>query len=99
MIQSIQRQKLLQLTHSQKKQVDSGSTVQKIVGNFEKMIDEVNKDQLKAEKKISELVTGKTKNVSSVMIALEKADISMRLLMATKNKAINAYQEIMRMQV
>jgi flagellar hook-basal body complex protein FliE len=30
---------------------------------------------------------------------VEKADISLRLLMQVRNKAVEAYQEIMRMQI
>jgi flagellar hook-basal body complex protein FliE len=33
------------------------------------------------------------------MIALEKADISFRTLLQVRNKVLEAYQEIMRMQV
>jgi flagellar hook-basal body complex protein FliE len=33
------------------------------------------------------------------MIALEKADISFRAMMQVRNKILDAYQEIMRMQV
>jgi len=34
-----------------------------------------------------------------VMISMEKADISMRLMLQVRNKVLDAYQEIMRMQV
>jgi flagellar hook-basal body complex protein FliE len=33
------------------------------------------------------------------MLSMEEADISMRLLVQMRNKALDAYQEIMRMQV
>ena len=33
------------------------------------------------------------------MIATEKADIAMKLMMQVRNKVIDAYQEIMKMQV
>ena len=38
-------------------------------------------------------------NLHDAMIAMEKADISLRYLIQVRNKAIDAYQEIMRMQV
>jgi len=45
------------------------------------------------------LIAGESKNLHETMIAMEKADISFRLMMGVRNKIIEAYQEIMRMQV
>ena len=33
------------------------------------------------------------------MLALEKADMSMRLMLQIRNKLVSAYEEVMRMQV
>ena len=38
-------------------------------------------------------------NLHEMSLALEKADVSMRLAMKVRNKMIDAYQEIMRMSV
>ena len=38
-------------------------------------------------------------NLHEMSLALEKADVSMRLAMKVRNKLIEAYQEIMRMSV
>ena len=38
-------------------------------------------------------------NLHEMSIALEKADVSMRLAMKVRNKMVEAYQEIMRMNV
>lgn len=46
-----------------------------------------------------ELVAGRNKDIHGAMISLEKADISFRMLMQVRNKMIDAYREIMRMQV
>lgn len=75
------------------------SAGKEIVSNFQKMFDDVNKDQTIADTKISEMVAGKSKDVSGTMIAMEKADVSMRLLMAVRNKLVSAYEEMMRMQI
>jgi flagellar hook-basal body complex protein FliE len=42
-------------------------------------------------------VTGKA-GIHETMIALQKADISLRLLLQIRNKAMDAYREVMRMQ-
>ncbi len=75
------------------------SAAKSIATSFEKMFDEVNQDQMVAEKKVSEMMTSKKKDIAGAMIAMEKADVSLRMLMAVRNKVVNAYQEIMRMQV
>lgn len=95
---SIQRQHLLGTQQTQAKNTPT-STAKKIVGSFENMMNEVNNDQIQAEEKITQMVAGKNKDVAGTMIAMEKADVSMRMMMAVKNKAVNAYQEIMRMQI
>lgn len=62
-------------------------------------IGEVNNLQQVANKKAEDLSVGKTDNVADVMIATEKADIAMRVMVQVRNKIIDAYNEIMRMQV
>lgn len=62
-------------------------------------VNEVNQLQKISDIKSQELATGKTQNISEVMIAAEKADISLRLMVQVRNKIIEAYQEMMKMQV
>lgn len=75
------------------------SAAKSIASSFEKMIDAVNHDQKKAEKMVNEMVAGKNKDIPSTMIAMEKADVSLRLLMSVRNKVVAAYEEMMRMQI
>jgi len=62
-------------------------------------IKEVNNLQLEADKAIQELAAGKKENVHATMIAIEKASISFQMMMQVRNKIVEAYNEIMRMQV
>lgn len=62
-------------------------------------IGEVNQAQKVADVKMQELATGKNQNIPEVMIAAEKADISLKLMVQVRNKIIDAYNEIMKMQV
>lgn len=66
---------------------------------LKKAINEVNDMQQVANKKAQDLAVGKTDNVADVMIATEKADIALRVMVQVRNKIIDAYNEIMRMQV
>lgn len=62
-------------------------------------VGEVNKLQHESDKKMQDLSTGRTDNVADVMIAAEKADIALRVMVQVRNKIIDAYNEIMKMQV
>lgn len=64
-----------------------------------KSIKEVNELQQNAHKAMEELATGKTSNIHETMIAIQKAEISFKMMMQVRTKILNAYQEIMRMQV
>lgn len=66
---------------------------------LKKAVDQVNESQVAADRAVDKLQTGESRNLHEVMISLEKADISMRLLTQVRNRVIDAYQEIMRMQV
>jgi flagellar hook-basal body complex protein FliE len=54
--------------------------------------------QVTADGEARELAAGGG-NLHETVLALEKADISMRLAMKVRNKLVEAYQEVMRMQV
>jgi flagellar hook-basal body complex protein FliE len=62
-------------------------------------LDEVNKLQVKADAAANSLATGDQTSVQDTMIAMEQADLSFRFMMQVRNKIVDAYQEIMRMQV
>ncbi len=60
---------------------------------------QVNQLQTEADKAITELATGGPTTLHDTMLALEKADLSFRLMMQVRNKIVEAYQEVVRMQV
>jgi flagellar hook-basal body complex protein FliE len=69
-------------------------------GNFFKeLVGKVNDLQSQADNKIRSMVTGESRELHEVMIAVEKASISFQFLTQVRNKAVEAYQEVMRMQV
>ncbi len=68
------------------------SYLQEQVGN-------VNKLQQEADTTVAAVATGQSNNLHEMMIALDKADVSFRMLTRVRNKVIDAYQEIMRMSV
>lgn len=66
---------------------------------FEKSVAEVNQNQVDADRAIKELIAGRNKNPHEVMLAVERADVSLKLMTQVRNKILDAYKEIMKMQV
>lgn len=62
-------------------------------------VGDVSRLQSSADQAILDVQTGKTGHLHEAMIALEKADIAFRTMLQVRNKMIEAYQEVMRMQV
>jgi len=60
---------------------------------------DVNALQSEAGKAVQRMVSGEATDIHEVMIAVERAKTSFELLMEIRNKTIDAYREIMRMQV
>ena len=54
---------------------------------FERMLMEVNRQHQEAEQKQVELLTASEKDIHGTVIAMEKAEISLRLLLQVRNKA------------
>ena len=55
--------------------------------------------QHKAEEQITALQSGRSADMIDAIVALEEADMSFQLLLQVRNKAVKAYEEIMRMQL
>lgn len=60
---------------------------------------EVNNMQIEANKAIQKLASGQTKNVSETMLAVENAEIAFKTMNQVRMKVIEAYKEIMKMQM
>ncbi|MDD5286048.1 MAG: flagellar hook-basal body complex protein FliE [Desulfuromonadaceae bacterium] len=66
---------------------------------FSELVTKVNDLSVQSDKSIQALASGENKNLHEVMIAMEKASISFQFMSSVRNKALEAYQEVMRMQV
>lgn len=55
--------------------------------------------QTNADELITKMATGQVDDINKVVIAVEKANIAMQLGVQVRNKVVEAYQEIMHMQV
>jgi len=68
-------------------------------GILQNKIQEINTLQIEADQAISNVMLEDSGSVHEAIIALEKASISFSTMMEVRNKIVEAYQEIMRMQV
>lgn len=66
---------------------------------FGSLIDQVNQDQNTANKMVKDFAEGKEVELHEVMIAGEKAKTSLELLMEIRNKTIDMYKELTRIQI
>ena len=74
--------------------------VQQSFGTFLKeAINEVNSKQIESDTMTQKLVMGQDVELHDVMIAAQKASISLNATMEMRNKVVEAYQEIIRMPV
>jgi len=74
----------------------SGKGFGELVKDF---ISEVNALQKKADLAAGQLVTGEAENLHQVMLAVGKASLALSLMVEVRNKVLEAYREIMRMQM
>jgi flagellar hook-basal body complex protein FliE len=61
-------------------------------------ISQVNNLSDASDQKVADLIKGGQGDVHNVMIAVEKADIAFQLMMQVRNKIVNAYQEVSKLQ-
>jgi flagellar hook-basal body complex protein FliE len=67
-------------------------------GVLSNALQQVNQLNGGAEQQIGNLLKGGNTDLSSVMIAVEKADVAFQLMMQVRNKIVSAYQDIEKMQ-
>nr|WP_269438345.1 flagellar hook-basal body complex protein FliE [Phosphitispora fastidiosa] len=88
--------KLGELSQAQNNDNDKGMGFADMLQNS---INEINSLQQQSADLKNTLVTGELNELHQVMIAAEKSSLSFQLTLQIRNKVVEAYQEIMRMQV
>jgi flagellar hook-basal body complex protein FliE len=66
---------------------------------MQSMIRDVNSSQTVAADKVRDVLAGGKTTVHEAMVASEEARVSFRVLQEVRNKLLESYQEVMRMQV
>lgn len=75
---------------------DGASSFESAIGDA---LTELNDKQLYADQLARDAATGKLQNIEDYMMAATEAQLSTQLTVAFRNKAVEAFNEIMRMQV
>ena len=73
----------------------SGAGFGELLSNF---VEQTNATQRSADNQIQDFATGKSDNVQQVVLAMAKADMSFQVFMEVRNKVVDAYNELMRLQ-
>jgi flagellar hook-basal body complex protein FliE len=81
----------------------SGFQAQKPATDFStwltQQVEDVNDKLVQADMQVRQLALGEDTNIHQVMIALEKARLSLELVVQVRNKVLDVYQNLMQMQV
>lgn len=75
------------------------STDASFSGMLEKMVGDVNAKQGAAAQALQDLQSGQNVSLHQAMITMEEASVSFQLMVEVRNRLLESYQEIMRMQV
>jgi flagellar hook-basal body complex protein FliE len=84
-----------------------GATAQKPVTNlldqatesFSKVLDSLNQSQQSSDSLVQQLSMGGNTDLHSVMIGMEENDVNFRVALAIRDKLVDSYREVMRMQI
>ena len=78
---------------------DGAKDKSSFMDHLKQAMSEVNQDQISADKKATDLANGKDTNIHETMLASSQAELSFNMMVQVRNKALQAYQEIMRMPI
>jgi len=78
---------------------ENGEVQQTFADFLKNSLDKVNTLQHDANQAIQDLASGKSSNIHETLLKAEEADIAFRMMNQVRGKVIDAYKEIMRMQI
>ena len=90
-------QQLLDASHIAKP--DASAAKPKFASFLEQAVAEVDGKMKAADAEKTKMFTGETNNLHQAMISMQEASVAFSLMVEVRNKLVESYQEIMRMQV
>lgn len=77
----------------------ASSSTHQISQSFEDMLTSLNQSQQQSDNLMEQLARGEDVDLHTVMIALEENNVNFNVALGIRDKLVEAYREIMRMQV
>lgn len=68
-------------------------------GVLNEAINKINQTELKADEAVQKFLIGEIQDIHQVTVPLQEAKLTMQLAVEVRNKIVEAYQEISRMQL
>lgn len=79
--------------------LNEGTDTPSFAETLKNTLNETNEEQVGAQNAMADMATGEVKDLHQAAIAITKAELSMKLMLEVRNKAISAYKEISRTQL
>ena len=76
-----------------------GTNLNSVGKTFDQVLDSLNESQLNADSLVTQLASGQDVDIADVTIATTENDVNFRVAMAIRDKLVDAYREVMRMNV
>jgi flagellar hook-basal body complex protein FliE len=77
----------------------ASSNTQEVTRTFEDMLTSLNQSQQNSDALMEKLANGENVDLHSVMIGMEENNVNFNVALGIRDKLVDAYREIMRMQV
>jgi flagellar hook-basal body complex protein FliE len=96
---AINNEKLASGQQAQTKDAESSNGSKQFIDYLKDSVSSVDESQKKADALAVEVATGPDANLHETMLAATQAELSFNLMVQIRNKVLEAYQEVMRLQV
>jgi len=77
----------------------STSSGDAFANHLKSALNEVNELQVQKDEAVADIATGQVKDLHQAALAIDKAEINMKMMLEIRNKALNAYKELGRTQI
>ena len=81
------------------KKPSASNNIEPVGQTFENMLSSLNESQMNSDALVQKLAQGENVDLHTVMIGMEENNVNFNVAMGIRDRLVEAYREIMRMQV